>query len=104
MKLKKLTLEDRVNNIENRIRKLESVLMRDRERDDNRYVLFDDKQIAFYEDEKKNKKLDECWVGNAAEGFKKINNDLVAFARNYHNSMKDVEELLTTVSNTVSNQ
>lgn len=50
------------------------------------------------------KKLDECWVGNAAEGFKKINNDLVAFARNYHNSMKDVEELLTTVSNTVSNQ
>ena len=50
------------------------------------------------------KKLDECWVGNAAEGFKKINNYLVAFARNYHNSMKDVEELLTTVSNTVSNQ
>ena len=50
------------------------------------------------------KKLDECWVGNAAEGFKKINNDLVAFARNYHNSMKDVEELLTTASNTVSNQ
>lgn len=50
------------------------------------------------------KKLNECWVGNAAEGFKKINNDLVTFARNYHNSMKDVEELLTTVSNTVSNQ
>ena len=55
MKLKKLTLEDRVNNIENRIRKLESVLMRDRERDDNRYVLFDDKQIAFYEDDKSDK-------------------------------------------------
>ena len=50
------------------------------------------------------KKLDECWVGNAAEGFKKINNDLVAFARNYHNSMKDTEELLTTVATTVSNQ
>ena len=31
MKLKKLTLEDRVNNIEHRIRKLESVLMRERE-------------------------------------------------------------------------
>lgn len=31
MKLKKLTLEERVNNIENRIRKLESVLMRERE-------------------------------------------------------------------------
>lgn len=31
MKLKKLTLEDRVNNIENRIRKLESVLIRERE-------------------------------------------------------------------------
>lgn len=31
MKLKKLILEDRVNNIENRIRKLESVLMRERE-------------------------------------------------------------------------
>ena len=57
MKLKKLTLEDRVNNIENRIRKLESVLMRarDRERDDNRYALFDDKQIAFYEDDKSDK-------------------------------------------------
>ena len=55
MKLKKLTLEDRVNNIENRIRKLESVSMRDRERDDNRYVLFDDKQIAFYEDDKSDK-------------------------------------------------
>ena len=51
MKLKKLTLEDRVNNIENRIRKLESVLMRD----DIRYVLFDDKQIAFYEDDKSDK-------------------------------------------------
>lgn len=55
MKLKKLTLEDRVNNIENRIRKLESVLMRDRERDDNLYSLFDDKQIAFYEDDKSDK-------------------------------------------------
>ena len=32
MKLKKLMLEDRLNNIENRIRKLESVLMRERER------------------------------------------------------------------------
>lgn len=32
MKLKKLTLEDRINNIENHIRKLESVLMRERER------------------------------------------------------------------------
>ena len=53
MKLKKLTLEDRVNNIENRIRKLESVLIR--ERDDNRCVLFDDKQIAFYEDDKSDK-------------------------------------------------
>ena len=53
MKLKKLTLEDRVNNIENRIRKLESVLMI--ERDNNRYALFDDKQIAFYEDDKSNK-------------------------------------------------
>ena len=50
------------------------------------------------------KKLDECWVGNAAEGFKRVNNDLVTFARNYHNSMKDTEELLTTVINTVSNQ
>ena len=50
------------------------------------------------------KKLDECWIGNAAEGFKRVNNDLVTFARNYHNSMKDTEELLTTVANTVSNQ
>ena len=50
------------------------------------------------------KKLDDCWVGNAAEGFKRINNDLLTFARNYHNSMKDTEELLTTVANTVSNQ
>ena len=32
MKLKKLTLEDRLNNIENRIRKLESVLIGERER------------------------------------------------------------------------
>ena len=55
MKLKKLTLEDRVNNIENRIRKLESVLIRERERDDNRCALFDDKQIAFYEDDKSDK-------------------------------------------------
>ena len=39
------------------------------------------------------KRLDECWVGNAAEGFKRVNNDLVTFARNYHNSMKDTEEL-----------
>ena len=55
MKLNKLTLEGRVNNIENRIRKLESVLMRDRERDNNRYSLFDDKRIAFYEDDKSDK-------------------------------------------------
>ena len=54
MKLKKLTLEDRFNNIENRIRKLESVLMR--EIYDNQYVLFDDKQIStFYEDDKSDK-------------------------------------------------
>ena len=53
MKLKKLTLEDRLNNIENRIHKLESVLMR--ERDDNRYVLLDNNQIAFYEDDKSDK-------------------------------------------------
>ena len=53
MKLKKSILEDRVNNIENRIRKLESVLMR--ERDNNRYTLLDDKQIAFYEDDKSGK-------------------------------------------------
>lgn len=33
MKLKKLTLEDRINNVENRIRKLESVLIRERERE-----------------------------------------------------------------------
>lgn len=57
MKLKKLALEDRINNIENRIRKLESVLMRERERerDNNRYTLLDDKQIAFYEDDKSDK-------------------------------------------------
>ena len=55
MKLKKLALEDRINSIENRIRKLESVLMREIERDDNRLVLFDDKQIAFYEDDKSDK-------------------------------------------------
>ena len=53
MKLKKLTLEERINNIENRTRKLESVVMR--ERDDNRYALFDDKQIEFYEDDKSDK-------------------------------------------------
>ena len=53
MKLKKSILEDRVNNIENHILKLESVLMR--ERDDNLYSLFDDKQIAFYEDDKSDK-------------------------------------------------
>ena len=50
------------------------------------------------------KKLDECWVGNAAEGFKKANDTLLTFARNYHNSMKETEQLLTTVVNTVSNQ
>ena len=61
-----------------------------------------DKALTKYENDIK--KLDDCWIGNAAEGFKRVNNDLVTFARNYHNSMKDVEELLTTVSNTVSNQ
>ena len=50
------------------------------------------------------KKLDECWIGNAAEGFKNANNSLLSFARNYHNSMKETEQLLTTVVNTVSNQ
>ena len=61
-----------------------------------------DKALTKYENDIK--KLDDCWVGNAAEGFKRVNNDLVTFARNYHNSMKDTEELLTTVANTVSNQ
>lgn len=61
-----------------------------------------DKALTKYENDIK--KLDDCWVGNAAEGFKRVNNDLVTFARNYHNSMKDTEELLTTVVNTVSNQ
>ncbi len=50
------------------------------------------------------KKLDECWVGNAAEGFKRVNNDLVKIAKNYHNTMKNTEEFLITVINTVSNQ
>lgn len=61
-----------------------------------------DKALTKYENDIK--KLDDCWIGNAAEGFKRVNNDLVTFARNYHNSMKDTEELLTTVANTVSNQ
>lgn len=61
-----------------------------------------DQALTKYENDIK--KLDDCWVGNAAEGFKRVNNDLVTFARNYHNSMKDTEELLTTVANTVSNQ
>lgn len=61
-----------------------------------------DKALTKYENDIK--KLDDCWIGNAAEGFKRVNNDLVTFARNYHNSMKDTEELLTTVVNTVSNQ
>lgn len=54
--------------------------------------------------EKEIKKIDDCWVGNAAEGFKRVNNQLISLARNYHNSMKDTEALLTTVANTVSNQ
>lgn len=61
-----------------------------------------DKALTKYENDIK--KLDDCWIGNAAEGFKRVNNDLVTFARNYHSSMKDTEELLTTVANTVSNQ
>lgn len=61
-----------------------------------------DKALTKYENDIK--KLDDCWIGNAAEGFKRVNNDLVTFTRNYHNSMKDTEELLTTVANTVSNQ
>ena len=52
MKLKKLTLEDRVNNIENRIRKLESSLMNN---DNNCGGVLDDKRIPFYEDDKSNK-------------------------------------------------
>ena len=61
-----------------------------------------DKALTKYENDIK--KLDDCWIGNAAEGFKRVNNDLVTLARNYHNSMKDTEALLTTVANTVSNQ
>ena len=51
MKLKKLTLEERINNIENRIRKLESVLISG----DNCRGGSDEKQIAFYEDDKSGK-------------------------------------------------
>lgn len=49
MKLKKLTLEERINNIENHIRKLESVLISG---DSCRGGLSDDKQRTFYEDDK----------------------------------------------------
>ena len=52
MKLKKLTLEERINNIENRIRKLESVLISG---DSCRGGLSDDKQRTFYEDDKGDK-------------------------------------------------
>lgn len=61
-----------------------------------------DQILTKYENEIK--KIDDCWVGNAAEGFKRVNNQLISLARNYHNSMKDTEALLTTVANTVSNQ
>ena len=52
MKLKKLTLEERINNIENRIRKLESVLISG---DNCRGGVSDDKQRTFYEDDKGDK-------------------------------------------------
>ena len=52
MKLKKLTLEERINNIENRIRKLESVLISG---DSCRGGVSDDKQRTFYEDDKSDK-------------------------------------------------
>ena len=52
MKLKKLTLEERINNIENRIRKLESVLISG---DSCRVGVSDDKQRTFYEDDKGDK-------------------------------------------------
>ena len=52
MKLKKLTLEERINNIENRIRKLESVLISS---DSCRGGVSDDKQRTFYEDDKGDK-------------------------------------------------
>ena len=43
-------------------------------------------------------------IGDAEEEFKRVNNDHVTIDRNYQNTMKDTEELLTTVVNTVSNQ
>ena len=49
MKLKKLTLEERISNIENRIRKLESVLISG---DGCHGGVSDDKQRTFYEDDK----------------------------------------------------
>lgn len=55
MKLKKLTLEERLNNIENRIRKLESVLMSDDSSCGVVGFVLDYKQRAVFEDGKNGK-------------------------------------------------
>ncbi len=50
------------------------------------------------------KTLNEYWKGNAADGFTNVTNDLVADGKEYHNKMKNIENMLIEIVNTAENQ
>lgn len=43
--------------------------------------------------------LEDCWKGNAADGFIKSCNDVIDIGKKYHNGMRDTDTFLVTVAN-----
>ena len=50
------------------------------------------------------KDLKSSWCGNSAESFLNSSTKMLNKAKGYHNDMKNLENFLTTVINTMDNQ
>ncbi len=48
--------------------------------------------------------LKDSWCGNSAESFLNSSTKMLNKAKGYHNDMKNLENFLTTVINTMDNQ
>ena len=54
--------------------------------------------------EKTSLELGAVWAGNAATGFDENFKKLISDARNHHNELKDVNQFIQTVAETVKSQ
>ena len=48
--------------------------------------------------------LNNYWQGNSANGFNKVNSDLITEAKKYHENMKSIEKMLNEIVIVAENQ